>query len=99
MAVSRAEKRVIEPWWQPVDLSGLHTKVLLDVLGVARRRRSDVVLMHDGTDLSVHYIRAELAKRGHVPNRVEARRARQLAARSENRRRKVGGYRRRFESS
>jgi hypothetical protein len=97
MAVSRAVKRVIEPWWQSVDLSGVHTKVLLDLLGYARRRRSDSVPMSDGTDLSVHSIRAELARREHVPNRIEARRARQLAARSGNRRRKVGGYRRRVE--
>ncbi len=99
MAVSRAEKRLIEPWWQPVDLSGLHTKVLLNLLGYARRLRSDIVPMPDGTDLSVHYIRAELAKREHIPDRIEARRARQLAARGANRRRKVGGYRRRVEEA
>ena len=73
MAVSRAEKRLIEPWWQPVNLSGLHTKVLLNLLGYARRLRSDIVPMPDGTDLSVHYIRAELAKREHIPDRIEAR--------------------------
>ena len=99
MAALGAEKRVIEPWWQSIDLSGLHTKVLLNLLAYARRRRSETLPMSDGMELSVYYIRSELAKREHVPNRIEARRARQLAARGGNRRRKVGGSRRRIEGA
>jgi hypothetical protein len=94
MAALRAERRVIIPDWRSVDLSGMHTRVLLNLLGYSRRRRADVLPMPDGTDLPVHYIRVELAKREHVPNKVEARRTRQEAARGRDRRRKVLGYRR-----
>lgn len=99
MAALRAEKRVIEPWWKSIDLSGVHTRVLLALLAHARRRRYDTLPMSDGTELSVHNIRAELAKREHVPNKIEARHARRLAARGGNRRRKVGGSRRRIEGT
>ena len=84
---------MIIPDWPSVDLSGMHTKVLLNLLGYARRRRADVLPMPDGTELPVHYIRVELAKREHVPNKVEARRARQEAARGRDRRRKISGSR------
>jgi hypothetical protein len=93
MAASRAGKRVVLPWWPSIDLSRLHTRVLLKLLDYARRRHYDVLPMRDGTDSPVHYIRVELAKREHVPNKAEARLARQKAAKSRERRRRVGGYR------
>jgi hypothetical protein len=98
MASSRPERRVFQPWWRSFDLSGMHTKVLLKLLGYARRRRSDVVPMSDGTDIPVYSIRAELAKREHVRNKVEARRVRREAAKGGNRRRKRGGHRRRDDA-
>ncbi len=99
MAAWPVQKHIIIPVWRSVDLSGMHTKVLLKLLGYARRRRTDVLPMPDGTELPVHYIRVELAKREHVPNKVETPAHHQEAARGRDRRRKVSGYRRRGDEA
>jgi hypothetical protein len=95
--VSPLKKRVIQPWWPALDLSRVHTRVLMQLLENSRPRRYRYD--HDPPaayhlDVPIACVRAELAKREHVPNKAEARQARQAAARSRNRKRKVSGHRR-----
>jgi hypothetical protein len=90
------QRRLVQPWWRSVDLSGIHTKVLLRLLQDARAhpRYDGVLPTADGTGLHVGFVWAELAKREHVLNKPENRLARQAKAKNRNRRRKVSGYRR-----
>jgi hypothetical protein len=88
------KKRVIQPSWRVVDLSHVHTKVLLKFLDKSRRRYVDDLPVIDNQDVSIDIIRVELGKREHVLNKLEAREARQMAAKRRNRRRKTSGYRR-----
>jgi hypothetical protein len=88
------KKRVFQSWWRPVDLSRVHTKVLLKFLANSRLRHVHDLPVVDDQEVSIDLIRAELAKREHVLNKVEAREARQSAAKNRNRVRKSSGYRR-----
>ena len=70
------------PWHHCYDLEALHTKQLLQYLDSARRCGSgyyDPTENH-GPGIPIEAIKEELAKRPHIPNKREAKLARQLAA-------------------
>jgi hypothetical protein len=57
------------------DLTTIHTKVLLNMLASCRCGFYD-----EPGDPTLDEIKAELAKRPHVPNKLEGKKLRQLAA-------------------
>jgi hypothetical protein len=105
MAVS-PKKREIEPWWQPLDLSRVHTKVLLGLLEASRHGFSRCHFTEneqltrilsgrpqddDSLRLFILCVRSELSRREHVLSMNERRQARQEAVKDRNRGRKTSG--------
>jgi hypothetical protein len=108
MVVPR-KKREIEPWWQPLDLSRVHTKVLMRLLEASRHRffedyiKENKQLMrilerrpqdYESLRLFILCVRSELSRREHVLNKGERRHDRVKAVKERNRGRKASGYRR-----
>lgn len=69
-----------------IDLSKKHTKVLLQWLASARRCGGSFDVCDNGgmpdTSVSIEQLKEELAKREHVPNKIEAKKIRQQKAKA-----------------
>lgn len=63
-------------------LEGKHTRQLLDLLQCCRRcgGRYDVLDNNSDWFVSISQVKAELAKREHIPNKLEAKKLRQERA-------------------